>query len=214
MFDGYKPLYFRADLLRVIAARETVATQAPGTCFVYADFTIEALAPGALMTEETVSQLNTYGIVMAKPARPIIAFENSFQITTNTNPNMLAMDAVLIRKSLSAPSQVRVYVRESDLPYYTYLLFPQVFEVFHAIDGRARFVLGEELLTMDKLSRVDEWVSVMGHDFSRIGKFFPGAHIKPPEGKKYIELVASGFHESKLLIPTKEVGAVHSNHAF
>ena len=87
------PVYFRADLLRPIIALYMLSNHETDY-FVYCDLDMEPLSQEELFDDETLQNLQTYGIVMAREG---LGFENGFQIISNHNQNLLkAIEWVLV----------------------------------------------------------------------------------------------------------------------
>ena len=97
IFSEKIPVYFRADLSRVIAAnyylRET------GTkYFVYADLDVEPMDKNKLFDTDTMEILDKTGIVLAQ--HDITQFENSFQIISNNPHTLLALQHIIINLNI------------------------------------------------------------------------------------------------------------------
>jgi hypothetical protein len=86
VFSDKTPVYFRADLLRVIAAYESVCNK-KRACFVYADLDVEPMSMLDLLDKETISNLKKYGVVMSEGGNH--GYENGFQITSGHNKKLL-----------------------------------------------------------------------------------------------------------------------------
>jgi len=95
VFSDKTPIFFRVDLLRVIAQVHDITTGVT-PYFVYSDLDIDPLSREEIFDEETLHKLQTFGIVMAY--HPIWqGFENSFSIVSNHNAQLLeAMTYTLI----------------------------------------------------------------------------------------------------------------------
>ncbi len=87
VFSDKTPVYFRADLLRVIAGLETVRRSKRNNCFVYADFDVTPMVKKDLFDVLTKQNLQKYGMVMADGGE--LPFENSFYMLTAHAPNLL-----------------------------------------------------------------------------------------------------------------------------
>lgn len=87
VFSHKTPVYFRADLLRVVAGLETVRHSKNNSCFVYADFDITPMTKKDLFDASTQQNLQKYGMVMADGGN--LPFENSFYMLTADAPNLL-----------------------------------------------------------------------------------------------------------------------------
>lgn len=93
VFSNKTPVYFRADLLRVMAAVHTLSTH-KADHFVYADFDVKPLSKQELFDKTTLQQLKEFGFVMAKDE--CSGFENSFQITSKHSNLINAIKRTLI----------------------------------------------------------------------------------------------------------------------
>lgn len=78
VFSNKTPGFFRADLLRLIAAYNVLAKD-PKMVFVYSDLDVTAMTKIELFDEETKHNLREIGLVLARGGMK--GFENSFQIT-------------------------------------------------------------------------------------------------------------------------------------
>jgi len=98
VFAENVPVYFRVDLLRVIAAVYMV-TEGKFQYFVYGDLDMKPLSEKELFDTETVGKLRKYGIVMAEGGS--LGFEDGFYIISNQNKNLLeALNFVIIELSI------------------------------------------------------------------------------------------------------------------
>lgn len=87
VFSDKTPIFFRVDLLRVIAQYHDIVTKVT-PYFVYSDLDIDPLTEQEIFDKETMHNLETFGIVMAY--HPIWQnYENSFSIISNHNPYLL-----------------------------------------------------------------------------------------------------------------------------
>lgn len=95
VFSDKIPIFFRVDLLRVIAQVHDISVGIT-PYFVYSDIDINPLAQEEIFDKETTQKLQTFGIVMMY--HPIWqGFENGFSIVSNNNAHLLkAMTYTLI----------------------------------------------------------------------------------------------------------------------
>src|SRR3990167_9728705 len=96
---SYLPVYFRADLLRVIATLEMVKKQ-PNEYFIYADLDMEPISDSELFDSETKAKLVRYGLVLAdadsSESGVCNGWENGFHMVDPKNTIMLsAMNDIL-----------------------------------------------------------------------------------------------------------------------
>ena len=96
IFSDKTPVYFRADLGRVIAALKSVKQDSKP--FVYADIDVKPMSAKKLFNEETQKNLAKYGIVMALDRS--FGFENRFQIVTNKPELLKAMQKTLVKLNI------------------------------------------------------------------------------------------------------------------
>lgn len=86
VFSDKTPVYFRADLVRLVAAYNAITTKETQN-FVYADLDMVPQCHKELFDQETRENLQKYGIVMARDGH--LGFENGFFIISNYNNNLL-----------------------------------------------------------------------------------------------------------------------------
>ena len=97
-FSSDLPVFFRVDLLRPIIAMYMLENNETDR-FVYADLDVEPMTQEQLFDDETMRYLKKFGIVMARGGYQ--GFENSFQIISNYNKNLLeAINFALIGLNL------------------------------------------------------------------------------------------------------------------
>ena len=87
VFSDKTPVYFRADLLRVIAGIHAVTTNKKHH-YVYADLDVKPLTKEELFDQATIDNINKYGMVLARGGS--LGFENGFQIISHHNPNLIS----------------------------------------------------------------------------------------------------------------------------
>jgi len=93
-FSEAVPVYFRADLLRLIATTETLTTE-NFDYFVYADMDIPTMTKEELFDTEAQKNLEKIGIVLARGG--VYGYENCFHIATRHKPNLIkAINIALI----------------------------------------------------------------------------------------------------------------------
>jgi hypothetical protein len=103
VFSKETPIYFRADLLREIAAYNSILEH-PHQIFVYADLDVTPMSKEQLFDPETLENLKTFGIVFARGG--IAGFENSFQITKKNEKLLSAMKVALIDVSIARAKNI------------------------------------------------------------------------------------------------------------
>jgi len=97
VFSQSAEVYFRVDLLRVIAAYRSLI-ESENDYFVYADLDVEPLSEKDIFNKKTKQKLKDFGIVMARDY--MFGFENSFQIISKKDLLLQAIKAVLIDASI------------------------------------------------------------------------------------------------------------------
>lgn len=95
VFGSEVPIFFRVDLLRVIAQVHGIST-GKTPYFVYSDLDVEPISREQIFDAETLTNLQNFGLVMAYV--PLWkGYENSFQIVSCQRPDLLkAMEYTLI----------------------------------------------------------------------------------------------------------------------
>lgn len=119
VFSTKTPVYFRADLARVIAGYEEV--QKAKNNFVYADFDVEPMRKKDLFDDLTKEKVSIYGMVMAHS--DVDHYENSFYILGPNEQNMLhSLKTTLIDLNIKRAS----YALNSYYRYFCMIPDPQI----------------------------------------------------------------------------------------
>lgn len=127
-------LYYRLDLLRVIAGYEKLKEGPEGTMYVYSDFSIKPMPFDQLMDQETQENVAKYGCVMAKGP---FGYENNFQVIS-TKPNALrAIKTAIIDRALLHQATVG---KPGDQQVYNF--YPMMYEVFYHLEGKGQLTKG------------------------------------------------------------------------
>ena len=148
IFSDKTPVYFRADLGRVIAAIKTVKKD--GKPFVYADIDVKPMGAKKLFDEQTQKHLAKYGIVMASD--PSFGFENRFQITTNKPELLRAMQKTLVKMNIiHAGGGAGKYSHIH--PEQIYSTYPFMFKVFYHLNGSGKLQMLEHLNNKDSIKQ-------------------------------------------------------------
>lgn len=104
IFSEKTPLYFRADLLRIIATLYSLSTSKSDSYFVYADFDVSPMSKSELFDQETLDNLKKFGIVLTYTDD---GYENSFHIVKGDNLNVLeAFDFLGVQFNLKRAKNV------------------------------------------------------------------------------------------------------------
>lgn len=144
VFSDKTPVYFRVDLLRVIAAYNTITTHNTSN-FVYADLDMEPLPQKDLFDDETKQNLKQYGMILAKAHG--MKYENGFFILSRHNNNMLeavkfALIDLNIQRAYNAlnddfynPSNRRDRTAMKPLQQIVYDSYGNMFKYFFHLSG-------------------------------------------------------------------------------
>lgn len=136
VFTDQIPVYFRADLLRIIATVECIENEFY-SYFVYSDVDIEeTLEDKSLFDEETKQILTTDGFVMMRVHYE--GFENGFHILSKHNKNIIqALKFAIIELNIQ---RARTALQEKSSTHHlqqiVFSSFRDMFAYFCALDGR------------------------------------------------------------------------------
>lgn len=159
VFSSEIPVYFRVDLARAILLHDLVKN-GESTYAVYGDLDMLPMSEAELFDEETVDNLKSFGLVMAKGGTGC-GFENGFQITSHHNINMLnAINFAIIKQNIERgkialeqgyfavdgfhdggfkENGYRIGGRQTTpmcgLQQIVYESYPNMFEYFYALDN-------------------------------------------------------------------------------
>lgn len=136
-FTQDKPVYFRSDLGRVIATYEALKEGLGVSSYLmYTDFKMDPIPYEKLMDPETIYNLNTYGITMAREGH--LGFENGFHIVGNHKDNLLkAIKLGLIDINIARAS----FIKGKELEQIVYDSFPGMFKAFYDLENKGEFTL-------------------------------------------------------------------------
>ena len=99
VFSDKMPVYFRADLLRVLVTMHVASEQKKGYV-VYADLDVKPMNKEKLFDSQTVSKLDKYGMVVTHGGW--LGFENSFHIlNASDSVAMLALNRAIIEVNIA-----------------------------------------------------------------------------------------------------------------
>lgn len=122
VFSTKAPVFFRVDLLRVIAAYDTLihTDKKRPTAFVYADLDVPPVPQKKLFDIVDMANLRRYGIVMAKGnTKSGGYYENSFQMIANKEKALMALQTALIKPCIKyAYKKIAQHVFSKELPYH------------------------------------------------------------------------------------------------
>jgi hypothetical protein len=194
------PVYFRVDLLRVIAAYRSLIHN-ENEYFVYADLDVMPLSEREIFDKKTKQKLKDFGIVMARDY--MFNFENSFQITSKNDLLLKAMKTVLIDVSIEQGIKREGY---ADLAQAVFTNYPTMFHYFYHLQGWGRLVSNSSL-NLEVLS-VDQWAFYMKH---RSFRFEPKEKVIPT---KDCFGLCDGAIEKKdrIVFPTRKINRPYTRH--
>lgn len=101
IFSDKLPVFFRADLLRLIASVHLLKESNVCGCFIYADLDIKPISHAELFNSQTIKDLQEFGIIVDEEQYSPYGFENSFHILSNQNALLMqAIEQMLIELSM------------------------------------------------------------------------------------------------------------------
>lgn len=142
VFSADIPIYFRVDLIRAIAAFQTLIQEEKNHFFVYADLDMKPLAQEQLFDVKTQKKLHDFGIVMARGGN--LGFENGFQIIGNQKPNLLkALKRAVIDINIERANRIlrgnswasHAVGDVEPLQQVVYDSYPSMFHYFYHLQG-------------------------------------------------------------------------------
>jgi hypothetical protein len=96
IFSTEANLWFRVDILRIIAANEEIKKNSD--FFIYTDWDIKPMNSSELFDNQTIENLEKYGFIMGVDSDTNI--ENSFFINGNSNKNFIQAQQFLIERNI------------------------------------------------------------------------------------------------------------------
>ena len=151
-FTEEVPVYFRVDLLRAIAAYNTLK---PGkrNYFLYSDLDVKPLSKEEIFDKKTLHKMNQYGVVMADGGNN--GYENSFQMFSNHKPNLLkAIKEAIINPSLKTAekyiAETLPIAQKSTFDQHVYTTYPAMFSYYYHLEGWGTAQIGSEPLKSAK----------------------------------------------------------------
>lgn len=129
LFDKYRAVLFRADLIRALAAHKKL-TEKETEYFVYFDLDVKPRIKKALFDQRTLNDLDDYGFVMADAEK---RYENSFFILKGSHKLMIESHAdILVRRNIKRAKHEAEYMDHQEA-YFSYsLMFARLLQA----DGR------------------------------------------------------------------------------
>ena len=148
-FSAQIPIFFRADLLRAIAAYNDLVS-GETKCFVYTDLDVEPLSRAQLFDDETCANLKKFATVMAAYGNG--GYENGFQVIGNHNANLLkAMKLFIIDYNIACFYQRRGWLTNSNCVWSSY---PHMFEYFYHLENYGTLMVqiskGDDIVAHEK----------------------------------------------------------------
>lgn len=166
------PVYFKADLFRVMATLETLQTsnrskgagatgESPENYFTYADFDVTPMPRLELFDHDTLVNLNKFGIVVASkgiaPTKDLARMENSFHIVRAGHKNVHeALQTAVVETSLINAEHILdktlhlygSYLYYDTVPQMVYGSYAGLFPYLYHLEGYGvltitQYVLGE-----------------------------------------------------------------------
>ncbi|MCA0370501.1 MAG: hypothetical protein LCH26_05300, partial [Proteobacteria bacterium] len=140
-FEETVPVYFRADLLRVVAALHDLKTEQT-SCFIFANCNFPPLGTEALFDRETCELLSCFGHLFSN--KGLAGYENCFIMMTRDCPEMvLALERGVVQYSIERardlvthPETKRVlfnHDRGSDVAQHVFSSYPKAFLYCYAM---------------------------------------------------------------------------------
>lgn len=141
VFSEKTNVYFRADLLRMIAAHHDISKKET-PCFVYADLDMGPIAKEELFDDTTRDILQKYGFIMASDSG---FFENGFQITSNHNQHILeSIESCLIELNIQKAYDL-LAEKNCYFPQIVYRSYPLMWYHFCILEGYGTFKVKDKI---------------------------------------------------------------------
>lgn len=183
VFSSKTPVYFRADLARVIAGYEEV--QKTKSNFVYADLDVKPMYKNDLFDDETKRHLAIYGMVMTKTSEDCLQeYENSFYILSPHEEDMLKSLKLTI---IDLNTQRASYALKS---YYRYFITtPRPEAVYYSFRATYAYLYHMKkwgILKVDDKTPYDENLHGLSAFESDLQFEIPGASKDQRKGRPWI----------------------------
>lgn len=173
VFSDTLPIYFRVDLLRVIAADNEIQKR-DEKYFVYSDLNIDPLPVQELFDSDTLKALNLFGLVLPqnKGFDLSFRFENGFFIMDSSNSSMvratrLGLIEINIERGKKALQEGSWKIESFDSPYgspfkrleqIVFSSYKDVLNCFYFFNGKVEFTNDQNqivALNFDNIKAVD-----------------------------------------------------------
>lgn len=233
VFSSETPVYFRADLLRVMATVDTLDKQravsvgsgAPSdSYFIYADFDVAPLSQEELFDPETLAHLGRFGMVVAQGglSSGIVPMENAFHIVRGGQAHLMeALKTAIIETNiqrgkiaLDGELHTRHYPHTSALPQIVYDSYPSMYRYLYHLEGLGSLQVKQYQLGPKEFDyRGREYQRVLGTFYVPYDKAVHGLSIfQPDSGSASLYSVGQFdawdpklIHQYALWVPTKVV---------
>lgn len=147
--DRNYPVYFRADLYRLIATTHDLE-RGLTDYFVYADIDVMPMTEEQLFDEETMQNLDKFGMVVTRDGINN-GMENSFHITSRAHENILeAIEFMGIQLNVERARCVEKYswdpyrrFKYKDLAQVIYDSYPPMFQYLYHLEGYAKLEVAD-----------------------------------------------------------------------
>lgn len=209
VFSNATPIYFRVDLLRILATIDTLKNSPINSVFVYADMDIVPMDESELFDKETMKKIERFGIVFMKKTGCLFNMENGFHIISNNNKNLLkAIKAYLINLNILRAKEViaerfQAPSPKESLKEIVYESIPLMFECFYNM---------ENLGALKIINDINEYVAY-DKEFDELPDFDP--RIGPATLERIVQFVPKDLSiieeeehaetNNQIIIPTKKV---------
>jgi len=163
-FQAKYPVYFRADVLRMIASVNEIASEGIVNA-VYSDLDVPPLSESEVFNPDTVRKLDAFGLVLSarnKGDMPGILHENSFQILSRKNKNMLkAINGAFIERNIRSPDEEReIQLQKSG--QLAFMDYEPMFAYFLYLEGLTELKVREDGLWRPYEPETDDITKLMG----------------------------------------------------
>lgn len=153
-FEPPMTSYFVADTTRLILTLDELAKKPLGSFVIYADLSVPPMSADELLDDETIFNLNRYGIVL--PQKPRGRVENNFHLLGNHKENLMkAVQKLLIELNINRALASLNFSQPfkligSSWNQVVYDSFPAFFSLFYEMEGLLTLgPLSEELQKID-----------------------------------------------------------------
>lgn len=156
VFSEKLPVYFRADLLRIVTALDWVTRCVQECFFVYADFNVEPMSEVELFDSDTQNKLEKFGTVFQQKDDNDTKIENSFFIIGNNNENLIkAIETAIVKVNIMRAKAITnnsYNARKPTIPEAVYNSLRSAFQYFYFLEGYGELLvkINDEYLNYDE----------------------------------------------------------------